>query len=165
MQQKPTDSDRLARILAIVNDVRHSGLTQGHQVLIRFVYDLRDHMGWPTTDPRAWRLHKDTEAGAQKWLKSFVPYLGPGNNVTGWGYETKLLVQFGPVTATGNIVDFDVEVKKIAGADVASATLWALTFGEINVGTLDASSPHPAEDVLKKSATIVSQAIYHAMWK
>ncbi len=50
---EPIAFERIRKIGRRVADLKSGGFNEGHEALIRFLDDLREHMGWPSSDTDA----------------------------------------------------------------------------------------------------------------
>ncbi len=140
---EPSVHDRIMQKAARVVALKNEGFDVGHEVLLGFLADLREYVGWPAPAKEArdlWRLKRVNEDSFHRNESSYdlnFPYrkkVPPG----GSQFEHKCILLV--INAS-----FDFEAKKVGGDDFAP---WTILMGGKPVAVDIDPSGDPPEDAL-----------------
>lgn len=165
-REQPSAFERIEKIGQRLNELRASGFDAGHEVLLRFLDDLRDYMEWPSdaagdTHP-PWQLKTVNDGiGSHDYRLKFHYKKSPVRGESIFQHKCTLRVR-APNAGVETLVEFDLKKGKSATAPEA----WTIVIGDKPIVVdIDASdySP-PPEDALKEAAKRIGRALYFATW-
>jgi hypothetical protein len=157
-EKQPTPYERMLGIhesIHVINQANtpSKSLDTGHEVLLRFVEDLRVHLGWPehlNGMNKVWWIEAQDD-GARVPASYFE-------------HTTVSTIRVHKCRVHAIILGIDAPIWFEAQLEDRSKR-WSLVVDGHGVGTVDATTFDTPKDVLKNAANVLSAAVYDRAWK